>query len=81
MVKELEQDDEFNKENIEKVYRKSFKIPDNINCEIIDRTRANKISFHVRFDVNISDVTINTLLCHLDDNVVLQYLDRQIYKT
>lgn len=43
---------------IEKELRDIFYIPDNVECEIIERSREGKISYHVRFNLNMDYNTI-----------------------
>jgi hypothetical protein len=67
---------------VEQSLRKIFQLPETVKCEVIDRSRAEKISYHVRFNVYGSANQITTILgTNGVDSDLFAYLDMNIYKT
>ena len=52
-MEEMEID--FSPELVENELREIFKLPEDIPCEVINRSREGKISYHVRFNILASE--------------------------
>jgi len=67
-------------ETIEKAFRELMMIPSEIKCEIINRSRPTKLSYHIRFACNSDATTIKHLLISTKVKyVLLPHIDVNIY--
>lgn len=74
----------FNIENIERILRLQYRVHDSIACDIKNRSRPAKVSFHVRFATNFSEDLFSVLFDGVPkedspDNQILSYIDCGIY--
>jgi hypothetical protein len=71
-----------NPEAVEETLRKIFQLTTDVKCELIDRSRANKISYHVRFNIAVSYANVMTLLqTNGAESNLYTYIDTNIYAT
>ena len=77
------QDSELNisPQEFEKQIRQQFRIKDEIKCEIIDRSRPDKISYHIRFNANMKESVIHTLIESGNQFQLFEFMDLNIYAT
>jgi hypothetical protein len=69
-------------EAVEETLRKIFQLTPDVKCELIDRSRANKISYHVRFNIAVSYSNVMTLLqTNGAESNLYTYIDTNIYAT
>lgn len=49
-------------EAFERELRNMFRLDDSVKCEVINRCRKDKISYHIRFNICSDKLTIRHLL-------------------